>query len=683
MAARPSSAASKPTERPAAARARAASASLGPAGAQLAAWLVLGLIGATIITAALPMPAGGRAIRLGHYAYDAGQMLAAGLAASALVSAWLRWGPKRALWGYLGLAALSLALGRPVLGDDASGVAERLSHSGNIEPWVLALSSATALVVPVARLAAALLVRVRLRVFVACLGLALGIANHSLLHRGYAGLHLYAAWTAAMLLGGALTGVPLPSVLARLRERRRLGAAVRGALCVAAAASLVIRPPSSVLIELFKLPGAPFASFVARLQEGAHSTAVVHRPDQWFVDRRTFPPVPASKPALLPRNGVVLLLVVDCLRADLLADERYTNVLPVMTALAKRSVSFPRTWTTAPATSVAIASVFAGRYYSQLYWRRTMLTELRATILPDQDPSVRFPELLGRAGVVTVTYAATPGLATETGVLGPFAEHERLLADVPIPGEPEGDATARQLGERIIERLGRLGDEPLFLYAQFIDAHGPYRRAGPHGSDFERYLRVLQQIDAVVGRILGAVQQQGLAERTAVILTGDHGEAFGEHADRYHGRTLYETGVRVPLALALPAARARTVDVPVSLIDLGPTILDLFGQPTPGSYLGQSLLPLLRGEGPAPTRPIVIDSGRLQQAMIFPDGMKIIRDKRRGLAELYDLSSDPTEAHNLFDERPELGEQRLGLLQAFFEVHELHRKGYETPYRPP
>jgi hypothetical protein len=69
--------------------------------------------------------------------------------------------------------------------------------------------------------------------------------------------------------------------------------------------------------------------------------------------------------------------------------------------------------------------------------------------------------------------------------------------------------------------------------------------------------------------------------------------------------------------------------------------------------------------------------------MIFRDGVKVIYDRRRGIAELYDLVADPSEAHNLLDERPALAAERLGLLRSFFEIHLLRRPDYETPFRPP
>jgi hypothetical protein len=67
------------------------------------------------------------------------------------------------------------------------------------------------------------------------------------------------------------------------------------------------------------------------------------------------------------------------------------------------------------------------------------------------------------------------------------------------------------------------------------------------------------------------------------VLTADHGEAFGEHNSLRYGGTVYEEQVRVPLVIAGKNVKSRVIDQPATLLDLAPTVLDLFGAPTPGS----------------------------------------------------------------------------------------------------
>src|SRR5262249_20606833 len=144
--------------------------------------------------------------------------------------------------------------------------------------------------------------------------------------------------------------------------------------------------------------------------------------------------------------------------------------------------------------------------------------------------------------------------------------------------------------------LEKHGEGPLFLFLHFMDAHYPYDAAGAEGAPFEAYLREVALCDAAIGRLIDALKTEHMWSRTALIVASDHGEAFGQHDTPYHGLTLYEELVRVPIVVRVPGDTRRTVDAPVSLIDVGPTILDLFRQRTPGAFMGQSLVPFLRGE---------------------------------------------------------------------------------------
>jgi choline-sulfatase len=101
----------------------------------------------------------------------------------------------------------------------------------------------------------------------------------------------------------------------------------------------------------------------------------------------------------------------------------------------------------------------------------------------------------------------------------------------------------------------------------------------------------------------------------------------------------------------------------VSLMDLGPTILSLFGLPTPGRFMGQSLVPFMRGETPVLARPLAVDNGGNMRAMLFDERFKAI--SRSGIDEVYDLRDDPGETKNLA-EHPE-SRVRLATLRAFFD----------------
>jgi len=195
----------------------------------------------------------------------------------------------------------------------------------------------------------------------------------------------------------------------------------------------------------------------------------------------------------------------------------------------------------------------------------------------------------------------------------------------------------------------------------------------------DRWIGEIGMMDVQIRRILDWIDRSPLADRTLVIITADHGESFGDHNVTTHGKTLYEQEVRVPLWFRLPSHRARLVEEPVSLIDLGPTILDLMGQATPGHYMGQTLVPFLQGEDPKLRRPIAAEGSR-KKMMILPNNFKIIVDEKNHTEELYNLTDDPHETTNLAaDEHRML--QASSRLNAFFAAHKIRRKGYKIPAR--
>ncbi|MEZ4306801.1 MAG: sulfatase-like hydrolase/transferase [Polyangiaceae bacterium] len=176
-----------------------------------------------------------------------------------------------------------------------------------------------------------------------------------------------------------------------------------------------------------------------------------------------------------------------------------------------------------------------------------------------------------------------------------------------------------------------------------MEPHAPYDRGKRHGTEFERYPEI-GVADAQVACV--ARPRPALPSRAVLIVSADHGEASGEHGTRQHTKTLYDELLRVPLFIRAGRVPARLIDTRVTLADIGPTVLDLFGIDTPPTFMGQSLVLLLKGHLTDLTRPVVAE-GRLPRAL-FGD-VKVIEDLRRKVVEAYDLTRDPDELDNLFD----------------------------------
>ena len=576
------------------------------------------------------------------------------------VAAAARWaeGPRRAR-----AAALALLAAASVASTTYFGRTEL----GNLPaPLGPALAASLGLAVPAAALVAdrfrGAVQRPRRR-----LAAAVGVAAAV-----YAGLRVrpgeypvaHAAAFFALLVAAARWSVPPPCL--RPATRRR----------VVAAALVILALPSSaaVRVAIHRDPGAvlPRALGAAadHLVRAARARILDVDPKRYGLDPALFTPRPDARdrptgPPLV-RDLVVLLVVVDSLRADVLDDPEVLARLPTLTALRRRSVVFTNARSTASSTTPAMVSVHLGRTYSQVRWRKVPFKH-KYKYFPVDDDGPRLSEILAARGVATESVTPGGGFRGTYGTTRGFAvEH--------VPG-----SRAFQIGPAAVQALEHAPEGPAFYYVHFLDPHAPYR--GPRSvSPFARYVGEIEAVDAALGTMLDTLRRRGLDRRTVVVLTADHGEAFGEHGTYGHAATVYEELVRIPLWIHHPAFAPRRIDDPVSLLDLAPTILDLFGAPIPGPWLGTSLRPTLEGDRVRRNRPIPLDAGRRIWALVFPDRVKAILDLHRGTEEVYDLARDPGEQRNLAD--TEDGRRRLFLVERFFSVHAYRAPGYTTPYRP-
>ncbi len=191
------------------------------------------------------------------------------------------------------------------------------------------------------------------------------------------------------------------------------------------------------------------------------------------------------------------------------------------------------------------------------------------------------------------------------------------------------------------------------------------------------YYGLITYLDDKIGRLLGALDEQGLAENTAVVYTSDHGESLGEHG-LWRKMNFYEQSARVPLQVRWPGAieGGRRFDVAVSLVDLTATILDMSGLPLDRRRFwqpdGDSLLPLMRGEGTTWKDEAFVEhlahGTDRARAMVRRGNWKLSYGHGTPPeVELYDLSSDPGEFMNLAG-NPEHRETEEELVRRIMEL---------------
>ncbi len=633
--------------------------------ASLLAWCLLALLNQILILVQLPSVPG--RTRAAHALYDLGQLLALGAISYAVVlaaryglSKLTAWPRLRRFLPALGLTLAVFALSMAIVGEDVMNVAERYEIKAS-------LANVSASLVFALALGAASLVRFRhlaLRAPLALLGLALAVANALVLENDYFATHFMVAWLGAILLTNALAGLPLAF-------SPRNSAIAAGVLGAASVISLARPPSSEVLRRLYSLPSSVVAPLIARFlpeQSGAALNRVpaVYLKSPWFRSRSQLAPVGPTRAVVPPEPPLVILLTIDAVRADVLENPEYEQYLPTITELKKTSAYFTLARSPTPATTTTMASLFTGRYYSQLRWAAEGDSMVKL-----MDPGARFPKLLDQAGVKSI-HAASQGRIRGTNGVGEGFSKEIWIPKSKVRGADQVDA--------LIAELEQAPNRPTFIYTHFMEPHAPYDLAGKKGKPIERYVREIGLVDKEIKRLRQWLNDKGMLKRAVFIISADHGEAFGEHHTRYHAVSAYEELLRVPMIIHVPGLSGRRIDSPVSLIDVGPTVLDLFGVPTPGSFMGESLMPLVAGKATSITHPIAADTGRHLQVLYLQDGKKVINDIKRHTIEVYDLKADPKELVNLIGKDDESVEEAVETTKLFFEVHRNHDPGYKTPW---
>jgi arylsulfatase A-like enzyme len=376
-------------------------------------------------------------------------------------------------------------------------------------------------------------------------------------------------------------------------------------------------------------------------------------------------PVAEVKPAVEARSqaaeklrwkGNLLIITIDTLRADRL-DEKH---MPRLAAFAKDAVVFTRAYAQAPNTPRSFPSFLTSRYPSEVRWVNTMR---RFPLLTESKDNTTFFQVLHEAGLRTVGVFSHFYFDPKIGLARGFDRWDN--AGALTLHDSNTDVAAPRIAPRVIAELSKMSSagKPTALWTHFFEPHSKYvdhaefpsKHSGFAGIE-EKYDGEVAFLDGWLGKIFDALKADHLENDTAVVIFADHGEAFGEHkfgGERmyFHGQTLYDELLRVPFLVHIPGVKPRTVDEQVALLDLGPTLLDLYKAPRPESFHGRSLLPALLGEPLAP-RPVYAellpDPTWIHLWRVIIDGdWKLIQKLSENMTELYDLKNDPTEQKNL------------------------------------
>lgn len=377
-----------------------------------------------------------------------------------------------------------------------------------------------------------------------------------------------------------------------------------------------------------------------------------------------------------PANIVVLIL--DAARADRFGcygSDRPTT--PHIDSLAAESIVFPDAVALAPYTLCSVPTMATGLSFLEhgVVERGQSLSASSTTLA----------EILEGAGYKTAAFSATPNNSKKLGVAQGYQVFEEAWR-----GVQRGPALDPHRLVKMAETwlADQPHDRPYHLMLHMVPPHEPYEpgpqfdkfsdseyrgpadgsrqfidlfNGGPQGLGNEDLVQTkalydgnLLKADDAIGHLLDTLRKRPDWDRTAVVVTSDHGEALGEHGRIGHNAHVFEEMIRIPLILKLPDDQTlpgRNIkNQSASLADLAPTLAGLAGLRFPDSLTGQDLL----SEAPITPRPMVIRTAheRPTYALRTPRWKLVVRNATE--MDLYDLSADPFEKEDLAETHREV-----------------------------
>ncbi len=398
------------------------------------------------------------------------------------------------------------------------------------------------------------------------------------------------------------------------------------------------------------------------------------------------------------RRPNVVLITVECLRAD-----HFGLLTPHLSALGEESIRFSEAYSAGGWTKISMMALMSSAYASMYGGSQVgMSTPARRALA----------ECFLGEGYWTAGFTANPVCGNLTGFhrgFGHFRDARRQglklpqgapldpkkewrqFAEMGIPvRDTEFTVDARELTNDALAWLKTRGtDEPFFLWLHYLDPHWPCQMTGkppapedlldawndyavflhqvmPSHGTFDpgeemrlrwarRYRECLTAADQEIGRLLEALRMRPDWDRIIVAATGDHGEEFYERGTWYHSwNQLHREGVQVPLLIRVPGCRHQSIDTPVGLLDLAPTLLDFAGIAAPPAMIGGSLRPLTE-ENHCNPRPVFtemvghVNSVAYRLAIREDEWTYIYDFEKPHESKLFHVPDDPEEKVNLRD----------------------------------
>ncbi len=391
----------------------------------------------------------------------------------------------------------------------------------------------------------------------------------------------------------------------------------------------------------------------------------------------------------------VMFVIIDTLRADRLGSYGYVrNTSPVVDLFASKGVRFGRHLAQSSWTKASMASLWTG-----LYPKRTGVTRFDHIVA---DEAVMPAERFREAGFKTIGIYRNGWVAPTFGFEQGFDVYTHAPRRQPNPQvraqNPtiSTDGTDEDTVAAAIEFLRVSGhDGRWFLYMHLMDVHEfryDEESALFGGAHSDMYDNSIRWTDGTLDVLFDYLAEFGLAEKTLVVITSDHGEAFRERGLEGHARAVYRETTEIPFLISFPFRLEPGLVVPTRTqnVDVWPTVFELLGldplEDIDGTSRVPEILAAASGETPASSDTTGISfldetwgqqklAPRIRIAVTEGAYRFVMRDPAPGLPEgtarteeLFDADSDPAELENIASNQPEVAERLRTLAEAHLEA---------------
>jgi len=444
--------------------------------------------------------------------------------------------------------------------------------------------------------------------------------------------------------GSLLTALVL--VGQRLHPAAEAGARAHAAALVAAVALLVaLLAPDGSAFALTRLRGnAVLRTYWGWLTDDRDARSA----EVWFQGYDPPELVDAQGLAALragPRPNVVVIVLESVRRdATTLAAPNAPARTPNLALLASRGLEITGGRAVVPHTTKSVFSMLCGRL---------PLMQL-ALIEADGPLDIQcLPSALGAAGWRTGFFQSSVGAFEDRPRLVRRMGFSSFAAWEDIGGQPLGYLASddESLAAPLAAWIDRDRGRPFFAVLLTSSTHHPYRLShaaeaagGPADTPRDRYHRLIEAEDRLVGRVVALLAARGLTDSTIVVALGDHGEGFGEKGIRQHDNDFFDEGLRVPWVIAGPRVPHAVVPGDASLVDLAPTLLELAGAHMPAAVAQTTpARSLASGASPGPRLLVFSCWFDIRCRGFVGNGQKVVFIPEMSRAFWFDLARDPHE----------------------------------------